>query len=83
MSMSRQDPWQVAEKLRQRIVAKSSEGAQVVFVDFRGRVDCCTSGKLRHQALETQADFHRRVAGVFDAKVSAELLAASIREVAA
>jgi hypothetical protein len=77
------DPLQVAEKLRQRIVAKSGDGAQIVFVDFRGRLDCCTVGNRRHQALETHVDFHRRVAGVFDAQVSAELLAASLRELAA
>jgi hypothetical protein len=82
MCMAVNDPWRQAEKLRQRIVASSAKGAQVVFITPRGQVDCCTVGSERHQAMASRPDFFARVAGVFDAQVTAELLAASLREVA-
>jgi hypothetical protein len=80
--MAVNDPWRQAEKLRQRIVASSAKGAQVVFITPRGQVDCCTVDSERHKAMASRPDFFARVAGVFDAQVSAELLAASLREVA-
>lgn len=76
------DPLRAAEKLRQRIVASSAKGAQVVFISSRGGVDCCTLDSERHKAMASRPDFFARVAGVFDAQVTAELLAASLREVA-
>lgn len=81
MCMAARDPLRAAEKLRQRIVASSAKGAQVVYITPRGLVDCCTVDSERHKAMASRPDFFARVAGVFDAEVTAELLAASLREV--
>lgn len=79
--MVHRDPLRAAEKLRQRIVAASARGPQVVMVLRCGSVDCFTRNSARHRALETRPELLRRVVGVFDASVSAEQLAAELREV--
>ena len=79
--MSRLDPARAAEKLRQRILASSARGLQVVFVSATGEVDCCTLNSERHHAMAARPDFFKRVAGVFDGTASAALLAASVGEV--
>ena len=83
MSVSINNPLRAAEKLRQRIVASSARGLQVVFVSTAGAVDCCTINSARHRAMERHPEFFRRVAGVFDGTASAALLAASLGEVTA
>lgn len=79
--MAHNDPMRFAEKLRQRIVASSARGLQVVFVSERGEVDCCTLNSERHKAMAARPDFFKRVAGVFDATASVALLAACVGEV--
>lgn len=75
------DPLRETERLQRRIVVAAESGPQVVFVDAQGRVDRCTLNDERHKALETRPDFFRRVAGVFDARVTVPELAAALREV--
>jgi hypothetical protein len=82
MTMAKMDPARAAEKLRQRIVANSIKGPQVVFISLRGVVDCCTLDSARHHALASRPDFFNRVAGVFDASATMPLLAASLSELA-
>ena len=78
MCVSVNDPLRQAEKLRQRIVAASAKGPQLVFVTETGAVDCCTVDSERHHAMAARPDFFHQVAGVFDRTASAALLAASI-----
>lgn len=80
--MVSRDPLRAAEKLRQRIVASAVKGPQAVFVGPRGQVDCCAADGERYKAMTERPELFRRVVGVFDASVTAEQLAAELREVA-